>query len=145
MRDSIADMTIVSRTRTAALSVVIGALLLAGCTAEDRSDADRSLENAAGSASSIATSVRDRAGSVFDEAKVQAFVVAFRAQFGGLAEGRDDTAIENLLSSTCTEIAGGTPESDIVAQLEVEAAEGDAVPTTEQAQRIYDQAALACP
>ncbi|WP_244165141.1 hypothetical protein [Rhodococcoides fascians] len=138
-------MTIVSRTRTAALSVVIGALLLAGCTAEDRSDADRSLENAAGSASSIATSVRDRAGSVFDEAKVQAFVVAFRAQFGGLAEGRDDTAIENLLSSTCNEIAGGTPESDIVAQLEVEAAKGDAVPTTEQAQRIYDQAALACP
>ncbi|SNS40406.1 hypothetical protein [Rhodococcoides kyotonense] len=120
------------------------ALVLAGCSADDQADANQTLDNAAGSASSVAASVGEQAGNLFDDAKVQAFVVAFRAQFGALAENRDDNAIKALLNSTCVEIASGTDESAIVSELEVEAASGDARPSTEQAQRIYDQAKLAC-
>lgn len=128
-----------------ALSLVLCSLVLAGCSSEDRSDANETLDGVAGSASSVASSVGERAGSLFDDVKVQAFVAAFRAQFGELADGRDDTAITNLLTSTCTEIAGGADESSVVADLEIEAASGDSRPSTEQAQRIYDQARLACP
>lgn len=127
-------------------AIVSAALFsLVGCSAEDRSEADQTLDNAASSASSVAGSVGERAGNLFDDAKVEAFVVAFRAQFGGLAENRDDNAIRNLLTSTCTEITSGTDESSVVADLEIEAASGDVTPSTEDAQRIYDQAALACP
>lgn len=130
---------------TAAVSLGLCSLVLVGCSSEDRSDANDTLDNAAGTASSVASSVGERAGSLFDDAKVHAFVVAFRAQFGALAESRDDNAIKNLLTSTCTEIASGTDESAVVAELEFEAASGENRPTTEQAQRIFDQAALACP
>lgn len=131
--------------KSAVLSLGMCSLVLAGCSSQDQAAANDSLDNAAGSASSVAASVGERAGTLFDDAKVQAFVVAFRAQFGALAENRDDTAIKNLLTSTCTEIAAGTDESSVVAQLEVEAAAGDVGPSTEQAQRIFDQAKLACP
>jgi hypothetical protein len=120
------------------------ALLVAGCSSDDRSDANQTLDNAAGSASSVAASLGEQAGNLFDDAKVQAFVVAFRTQFGALAENRDDNAIKALLNSTCVEIASGADESTVVSELEVEAASGDARPSTEQAQRIYDQAKLAC-
>lgn len=131
--------------RRAALTIGICSLALAGCSTDDRSEANQSLDSVAGSASSIAASVGERAGGLLDEAKVGTFVAAFRAQFGGLAENRDDNAIKNLLTSTCTEIVNGADESAIVADLEVEAASGGVKPTTEQAQRIFDQAKLACP
>ncbi|WP_139279986.1 hypothetical protein [Rhodococcoides yunnanense] len=130
--------------KIAVTSTLSLALVLAGCSSDDQSDANQSLDNAASSASSVAASVGEQAGNLFDDAKVTAFVVAFRAQFGALAENRDDNAIKSLLTSTCTEIAGGTDESAVVAQLEIEAASDDAKPSTEQAQRIYDQAKLAC-
>lgn len=138
-------MTKVGFAGTTALVLAVSSAILTGCSSQDRSEADDTLSDVAGSASSVASSVGERAGSLFDDAKVQGFVVAFRTQFGALADSRDDTAIENLLTSTCTEIASGTDESSIVSQLEIEAASGDAKPSTEQAQRIFDQAKLACP
>lgn len=131
--------------RTLALTSGLSlALVVAGCSSEDQSDANQTLDNAAGSASSVAASLGEQAGNLFDDAKVEAFVVAFRAQFGALADSRDDNAIKALLNSTCAEIASGTDESTVVSELEVEAASGDVRPSTEQAQRIYDQAKLAC-
>lgn len=128
-----------------ALTLALCSIVLAGCSTEDRSDANETLDGVAGSASSVASSVGEQAGNLLDEAKVEVFVAAFRARFGELADSRDDTAIKNLLTSTCTEIASGSDESSVVADLEIEAASGQVRPSTEQAQQIYDQAKLACP
>ncbi|MDJ0396684.1 hypothetical protein QMK17_25670 [Rhodococcus sp. G-MC3] len=143
-------MKYVKSVGTAVLSLGMCSLVLVGCTTDQSNAGDRpeqgtTLDDAAGTAGSVASTVGERAGSLFDDAKVRAFIVAFRAQYGALAENRDDNAIKNLLMSTCTEIASGTDESSVVADLELEAASGDARPSTEQAQRIFDQAELACP
>lgn len=138
-------MTIRTSVRLAALSIGACSLVLAGCSSAEQSDAADSLDSVGASASSVVGDVGDRAESLFDDAKVRTFVLAFRAQFGALADSRDDAAIEQLLTDTCAEIASGTDESAIVAELEVEAASEDVAPSTEQAQRIFDQAELACP
>lgn len=138
-------MTIRMTARLAAVAVTACSIVLSGCSSAEQTDANQTLDSVGASASSVVGDVGDRADTLFDDAKVRTFVVAFRAQFGALAENRDDAAIEELLTNTCAEIASGADESAIVAELEVEAASGDATPSTEQAQRIFDQAELACP
>ncbi len=143
--DKIRPMTIRKSVRLATVSAGVCSLVLAGCSSAEQTEANETVNSVGASASGVVGDVGDRAESLFDDAEVRTFVLAFRAQFGALAESRDDAAIEELLTNTCAEIASGADESAIVAELEVEAASGEAKPSTEQAQRIFDQAELACP
>lgn len=142
----------------AALSFV-----LTGCSSEDQQNAQDTAQNAADSLGdaaqgaldsaesaapglqSTAADALDSAGNTFDDAKRATFVAAYRAQFETLAEGRSDEDIEALLGSTCQQIADGRDEAEIKTEIESLATNNGNAPSADEANRIFDQAELACP
>src|SRR3546814_3684270 len=52
-------------------------------------------------------------GNAIDQGKTALFVATFRGAYAPLAENRDDADIEEILTTTCTEVANGTDEAEV--------------------------------
>lgn len=91
--------------------------------------------------SDVVTSVE----SAVDEAKLTAFVAAFRTGYSELAENRSDEDIEKIVTESCTHLAAGADKQTVTVEIETLAANDDNRPTPEQAENIYNLVAPACP
>ncbi len=141
-----------------AATAIAAAVVLAACSAEDtpseedvRSSADVAVtsvqdqaEGAASSVQSIASSAADRAGDIFDEAKIDVFVAAFRAGFPSLSADRETQSIEAIVSETCPLIDGDASDREVNAKVAEVAANGSTVPDEDQAARIAQLVRVAC-
>ncbi|NKS87129.1 hypothetical protein GS571_20280 [Rhodococcus hoagii] len=81
----------------------------------------------------------------FDQAKLDAFVVAFRSGYSDLSEDRDDDSIENIVIASCNDLANGVSEDQVTEKIRVLAANKGTEPSQDQAERIYDIVTPACP
>ncbi|WP_238773141.1 hypothetical protein [Prescottella equi] len=81
----------------------------------------------------------------FDQAKLDAFVVAFRSGYSDLSEDRDDDSIENIFIASCNDLANGVSEEQVTEKIRVLAANKGTEPSQDQAERIYDIVTPACP
>ncbi|MFZ2529688.1 MAG: hypothetical protein WAX14_18865 [Rhodococcus sp. (in: high G+C Gram-positive bacteria)] len=81
----------------------------------------------------------------FDQTKLAAFVVAFRTGYSDLSEDRDDASIEDIVIASCNDLASGVSEEQVTERIVMLAANGEAQPSPEQAERIYDLVTPACP
>lgn len=81
----------------------------------------------------------------FDQAKIDAFVVAFRSGYSDLSEDRDDDSIENIVIASCNDLANGVSEEQVTEKIRVLAANKGTEPSQDQAERIYDIVTPACP
>ena len=81
----------------------------------------------------------------FDQAKLDAFVVAFRSGYSDLSEDRDDDSIENIVIASCNDLANGVSEEQVTEKIRVLAANKGTEPSQDQAERIYDIVTPACP
>ncbi|NKR97551.1 hypothetical protein ACQ86I_10325 [Prescottella equi] len=81
----------------------------------------------------------------FDQAKIDAFVVAFRTGYSDLSEDRDDDSIENIVIASCNDLANGVSEEQVTEKIRVLAANKGTEPSQDQAERIYDIVTPACP
>ncbi|NKS72589.1 hypothetical protein GS966_13805 [Rhodococcus hoagii] len=81
----------------------------------------------------------------FDQAKLDAFVVAFRSGYSDLSEDRDDDSIENIVIASCNDLANGVSEEQVTERIRVLAANKGTEPSQDQAERIYDIVTPACP
>ncbi len=82
---------------------------------------------------------------MIDQAKLAAFVVAFRTGYSELAQDRDDTSIELIVLQSCDDIASGVDEQQVTDEIRTLAAHNGNEPTQDQAERIYDMVTPACP
>ncbi|WP_420749721.1 hypothetical protein [Rhodococcus sp. O3] len=143
----------------AAALVASGAVLsLAACGDDDSDSASVTTDNSvemqtpteeettAGETTADETTVTstDELGA-FDQAKLSAFVVAFRTGYSDLSENRDDASIENIVITSCNDLASGADEQQVTQQIMTLAANNDVQPTPEQAEQIYDLVTPACP
>lgn len=62
-----------------------------------------------------------------------------------MAENRDDADIEEILTTTCTEVANGTGEAEVKTKITDLAENNGNKPTDEQAGHIYELAKATCP
>lgn len=81
----------------------------------------------------------------FDQAKLTAFVAAFRTGYSDLSEDRDDASIENIAITSCNDLANGVDQQTVTDNLRSLAANHGTVPTQEQADMIYQMVTPACP
>nr|NKW58667.1 hypothetical protein [Prescottella equi] len=81
----------------------------------------------------------------FDQAKLDAFVVAFRSGYSDLSEDRDDDSIENIVIASCNDLANGVSEEQVTEKIRVLAANKGTERSQDQAERIYDIVTPACP
>ncbi|QCQ93325.1 hypothetical protein [Rhodococcus sp. SGAir0479] len=81
----------------------------------------------------------------FDQAKIDAFVAAFRTRYSDLSQDRDDDSIENIVIDSCQQLANGVDEQQVTEKIRVSAANGGTQPTQEEAEQIYDMVTPACP
>lgn len=146
------------RTRVAIMLVTVGAGVLTACSAEDaptedgvRSSVSEAATNVQDQAGGVASSVReaasgaaDKAGDVFDDAKMSAFVGAFRAGYPQLAEDRETSSIETIVTETCPLIDGDASDQEVNEKVGELAANGSSVPDDEQAARIAQLVRIAC-
>ena len=149
--------------RSAITAAAAAALLITGCSSEDQQNASdtagnlltsaneaagdvgNSIESASPGIQSSAAGALDRAGELFDDAKGETFVAAYKTQFASLADGKSDDDIKALLTSTCQQISDGADQPTVVASIQQEAANNGTNPSEDVANRIYDQAKIACP
>jgi len=80
-----------------------------------------------------------------DQAKLDSFVVAFRAGYSDLSENRDDASIENIVISSCNDLANGIDEQQVTEKIRTLAANKGTEPSQDQAEHIYDMVTPACP
>ncbi|MGW5076223.1 hypothetical protein [Rhodococcus sp. NPDC004095] len=106
--------------------------------------AQSAAQGAISSAQSAAGSLVTRAQGAVDTVKAGTFTTTFKAAYPSLAEGRDDSAIEDIYAQTCAAIDAGVDEATVVSELEVRAGNNGTKATPEQAQRIYDIAKPLC-
>ena len=132
-----------------------GAVLpLAGCGDGNDDNTDNTMQTSmempatteTESEESAPTSVTstDQLGT-FDQAKLDAFVVAFRSGYSDLSEDRDDDSIENIVIASCNDLANGVSEEQVTEKIRVLAANKGTEPSQDQAERIYDIVTPACP
>ncbi|MBH0120412.1 hypothetical protein ACWDUD_08645 [Rhodococcus sp. NPDC003382] len=138
----------------AAALVASGAVLsLAACSDDDSDSASVTTDNSVEmqtpteeetTADETTVTSTDELGA-FDQAKLSAFVVAFRTGYSDLSENRDDASIENIVITSCNDLASGADEQQVTQQIMTLAANNDVQPTAEQAEQIYDLVTPACP
>lgn len=126
----------------AAAFVVLG---LSACSEEQTNDAQNKVNSAITSGRQAVESVKESAGTAIDQGKTALFVATFRGGFGPLAVDRDDADIEAILTTTCTEVANGTDEKAVKAEISALAKNNGTAPTAEQTDHIYSLAKAACP
>lgn len=101
-------------------------------------------EGAASSVQSAASSVAERAGDWFDDAKLGAFVTAFRAAYPNLSSDRETQSIETIVTETCPLIESGADDAEVNAKVGELATNGSTEPTDDQAARIAQLVRVAC-
>lgn len=106
--------------------------------------AQERVEGAASSVQSAASSVAEQAGGWFDEAKLGAFVTAFRAAYPNLSADRETQSIETIVTETCPLIEDGADDAEVNAKVGELAVNGSAEPTDDQAARIAQLVRVAC-
>ncbi len=125
---------IVIRTTAAiAASFTVFALLLAGCGDDKGSSA----------APAAATTSAAKAGETMDNVKAGTFVVSYRSAFPKLAEGKDDTALRDILVETCKNIKADKSADEVVQNV-IKRTKGTAEASKEEAQAIYQMAKMLC-
>ncbi|UYP19974.1 hypothetical protein OED52_05325 [Rhodococcus sp. Z13] len=143
---------------SAALAAAVAVLTLGACSAEDdtstadvRSSADAAVtsvqeqaEGAISSVQSIASSAAERAGDLFDEAKLDVFVAAFRTAYPQLSADRETQSIETIVTETCPLIDSGASDQDVNAKVKEVATNGSLEPDDEQTARIAQLVRVAC-
>jgi len=101
-------------------------------------------ETETGESSPTSVTSTEQLGTV-DQAKLDAFVVAFRTGYSDLAEDRDDDSIENIVITSCNDLANGVSEEQVTDKIRVLAANKGTEPSQDQAEQIYDIVTPACP
>ncbi|CAM3052381.1 Lipoprotein [Prescottella defluvii] len=96
-----------------------------------------------GSSPSSVTST-EQLGTI-DQAKLDAFVVSFRTGYADLSADRDDDSIENIVITSCNDLANGVREEQVTEKIRVLAANNGTEPSQDQAEQIYDIVTPACP
>lgn len=124
------------RNSTALTIAAAGLFALVACGSDDDGN-----EMPAHGTSGVVTSVE----SAVDEAKLTAFVAAFRTGYSELAENRSDEDIEKIVTESCTHLAAGADKQTVTVEIETLAANDGNRPTPEQAENIYNLVAPACP
>lgn len=81
----------------------------------------------------------------FDQAKLDAFVVAFRTDYSDLSVNRDDASIENIVISACNDLANGVDEQQVTEKIRGLAANAGTEPSQDDAEQIYDMVTPVCP
>lgn len=138
---TIADMRIAAAVGAAAI-VILG---LTACSNDDQNDTENSISEAVTSGQQALDTAKQSAGEAIDKGKVALFVATFRGAYPPLAENREDSDIEEILTTTCDEISAGTDEADIKSKITDEAENDGTKPTDEQAGHIYELAKATCP
>ena len=145
--------------RATAIAVTASALVctVTACTGDGTSDETKAKISSAvtstpGSGEGLRSSVQETASSAasgiagaWDEAKLTAFVAAFRTAYPNLSSDRDDASIESIVVQTCPDIDSGASDEELVAKVPAVAANGGTAPTGDQAQRILQLVRPACP
>lgn len=90
-------------------------------------------------------SVLTTVDTAIEEAKLMAFVAAFRTGYSELAEGRSDEDIERIVTSSCSQLAAGADKETVTVEIEILAANDGTKPSSDQADSIYNLVAPACP
>jgi len=101
-------------------------------------------ETETGESSPTSVTSTEQLGTV-DQAKLDAFVVAFRTGYSDLSEDRDDDSIENIVITSCNDLANGVSEEQVTDKIRVLAANKGTEPSQDQAEQIYDIVTPACP
>jgi hypothetical protein len=99
----------------AAPPLIIGALLLAGCSAEPAPVPAAPLSSTASSSAAPAPSVSSAwGGKRPTDVQLQAFATAFRQAYPQLAAGRQDKPIANDADNTCLDLAQSNDEASVL-------------------------------
>lgn len=101
-------------------------------------------ETETGESSPTSVTSTEQLGTV-DQAKFDAFVVTFRTGYSDLSEDRDDDSIENIVITSCNDLANGVSEEQVTDKIRVLAANKGTEPSQDQAEQIYDIVTPACP
>lgn len=101
-------------------------------------------ETEADESSPTSVTSTEQLGTV-DQAKLDAFVVAFRTGYSDLSQDRDDDSIENIVITSCNDLANGVSEEQVTEKIRVLAANNGTEPSQDQAEQIYDIVTPACP
>lgn len=101
-------------------------------------------ETSKSASSSTSVSSTSQLGTV-DQAKLAAFVVAFRTGYSQLSEDRDDASIEKIVLTSCNDLANGADQQQVTANIRTLAANKGTDVSQDQAERIYDMVTPACP
>lgn len=108
------------------------------------SSAQSAVQGAASSAQSAVQALPSRAAGAVDAIQAGTFTAAFRAGYADLAEGKDDSEIEDMFAETCAAIDDGVDESTVVSELQVRAGNHGTDATEQQAKQIYSIAKPLC-
>ncbi|WP_424805774.1 hypothetical protein [Rhodococcus sp. 27YEA15] len=132
------------------IAAVIGAaavvaLGLVSCSAEEKDNAQNRVDAAVTSGQQAIASATSAAGSALESGKIALFVATFRGGFSSLAEDRSDADIEQILTTTCAEVASGSDADAVASKIEDLAANKGVAPTADQAKYIYQLARGTCP
>ncbi|WP_141812491.1 hypothetical protein [Nocardia bhagyanarayanae] len=119
-----------------AVSTSLFALLIAGCSSDDK--------DTAASSTSASPAAQTSGAAVPDNAKAGMFVVSYRSAFPKLAEGRSDAQIAEIFTATCKDIKDGKAEDAIVQSTVDRTKSGQTAATKEEAQAIYTTAKYLC-
>lgn len=82
---------------------------------------------------------------LIDQAKLAAFVAAFRTRYPDLSIDRDDESIQEIVLDTCDDIAEGASDQQINDEVRDNAEHDGAVPTQDEVEQIRQMVAPACP
>lgn len=82
---------------------------------------------------------------VVDQAKLTAFVAAFRTRYPDLSRDRDDESIQEIVLDTCDDISEGASEQQINDEIRDNAEHDGAVPTQAEVEQIRQMVTPACP
>lgn len=134
--------------RMIAALIVAGALVsLPACGNDDtNTETATTTSNTAESTTVQISSVTSTADlGMIDQAKLAAFVVAFRTAYADLSQDRDDESIQEIVFSSCNAIADGATEQEVTKEIRDLAANDGTEATQSQAEQIYKLVTPACP
>ncbi len=135
----LASRTVRRTSAAIAVSTALFALLVAGCSSDDKATDATSATSAAAS-----PAAQPNGAAVPDSAKAGMFVVSYRSAFPKLADGRSDAQVADIFTGTCKDIKDGKAEDAVVQGIVERTKSGPATATKEEAQAIYTTAKYLC-
>jgi hypothetical protein len=123
-----------------AASATALALFVTGCSDDEPTAQEATSSSASAamsSARSTAESLQNKAGEMWDDAKVGGFVAAYKAAYAPLAEGKSDEDIKAILVDTCGDISDGKSEAEVKDELSERASNNGDKPSSMQVDTMY--------